>query len=366
MPSRSLAAIASAAIIYALLPARGAPADAPAKKPAAKPTPKERWSLAPLPPGLAAVATHAPYGAGDCSICHQSADPKAPGPVVKKGSALCFECHSEVEEMTKREHAHPPAVEACTACHNPHDARQPKMLHADVQVLCTNCHADQRALVESAPVKHGALSTGRKCANCHNPHGSSLEKLLIGLPFDLCMTCHGVDGVKDWTGKTLVNMKKWLEDNKNWHVPVASKDCSACHRVHGSENFRLLAEPFPPTFYAPFDLKNYALCFSCHDEHLVLEQQTTSLTGFRNGSKNLHFVHVNRPDRGRTCRACHEVHASNQAHHVREGVPFGARGWILKLNHTETPTGGACAKTCHETRSYDRVKPAPNRAEPVR
>jgi hypothetical protein len=63
-------------------------------------------------------------------------------------------------------------------------------------------------------------------------------------------------------------------------------------------------------------------------------------------------VHVNKADRGRTCRACHEVHASKQAHHIRDSVPYGAKGWALKINYTKTPTGGSCAKTCHDTKSY--------------
>jgi len=134
---------------------------------------------------------------------------------------------------------------------------------------------------------------------------------------------------------------------------VKAKDCTACHRPHGSANFRLLVAAYPPTFYSPYDRENYALCFRCHNERVFSEPETTTLTGFRKGSKNLHFVHVNKPDKGRTCRACHEVHASQQANHVREGVPFGPKGWILKLNYTRTPTGGSCAKTCHATRSYD-------------
>jgi predicted CXXCH cytochrome family protein len=213
--------------------------------------------------------------------------------------------------------------------------------------------------VAAAKVKHGALTTGRACANCHNPHGSEVEKLLARLPFDVCMRCHDKDDVTDWKGKKLVNMKRYLDENTHWHAPVAARDCSVCHEVHGGENFRLLAAPFPPTFYAPFDLQNYALCFTCHDEQMVTVRETTSLTGFRNGKKNLHAVHVNQTPRGRTCRACHEVHASNQVHHIRDGVPYGEKGYILHLHYTPTPTGGQCARTCHPTRAYvNRAAPA--------
>jgi hypothetical protein len=33
-------------------------------------------------------------------------------------------------------------------------------------------------------------------------------------------------------------------------------------------------------------------------------------------------------------------------------VPYGSAGWVLKINYTKTPTGGTCAKTCHETKTY--------------
>jgi hypothetical protein len=77
-----------------------------------------------------------------------------------------------------------------------------------------------------------------------------------------------------------------------------------------------------------------------------------TLTRFRNGDQNLHYLHDNKTERGRTCRACHEVHAAKQKHQIRDAVPYGPKGWMLKVNFTQTPTGGSCAKTCYETRSY--------------
>jgi predicted CXXCH cytochrome family protein len=197
--------------------------------------------------------------------------------------------------------------------------------------------------------------------NCHNPHATNVEKLLVQLPFDLCVSCHAVDGLKDEGGRSLTNFQRWLAENKEWHAPVAAKDCSSCHQPHGGPNFRLLVSAYPPEFYAPYDAKNYALCFGCHNDQAVKVAETDSLTGFRDGKRNLHFVHVNKLDRGRTCRACHEVHASKQAHHIRDGVPYGSKGWVLKINFTKTASGGSCARTCHDTKGYDR-KAAPARA----
>ena len=310
-------------------------------------------SLAPLPAKPAPASSHAPFEAGDCKICHQSADPKQPGPVIKKGPALCLGCHEEFAGVLKRPHTHAPALADCTNCHNPHNANYRKLLRQGPRVMCTNCHEKIGKIVSSAAVPHKAVSTGAQCTNCHDPHGSTVEKLLVQLPFDLCVSCHKVDTMSDAKGKKLQNIKVWLDNNKNWHGPVAAKDCSACHEPHGGAHFRLLKEDYPPEFYAPYDPRTYALCFSCHQEAAFSTAQTTTLTSFRNGAKNLHFVHLQQPGRGRTCRACHEVHASKQEHHIRDGVPYGSGGWVLKLHYKKTATGGSCEKTCHQERGYD-------------
>lgn len=308
--------------------------------------------IAPLPQAQI-VSAHAAYEADDCTLCHERNDRRDPGKISGPVNELCFGCHDEVRSLLEREFVHWPATDACTNCHNPHGSRHRKLLVDDTVTLCTSCHAEVGEYVAGAKVKHGAVTTGAACANCHNPHGSSVERLLVSNAFDVCLGCHSREGLRSADGRPLQNMKAWLDENPDWHAPVAAMDCSACHRPHGSANFRLLVAPYPESFYAPYSRESYRLCFGCHDERLVREPQTTRLTNFRNGSKNLHFVHVNKADRGRTCRACHEVHASRQPSHIREGVPYGPKRWILKLNYTRTATGGSCAKTCHETRSYD-------------
>lgn len=333
-PARRLALACAVAAALAAEPARAGSAVAPLR-------PSEVTSV------------HAAYETGDCALCHVRNDPKNPGKLSGPVNELCFGCHDEVRDLLKREVVHWAAADACTNCHNPHGSKQPKLLVDETVALCTSCHSDVGEHVASARVKHGAVTTGAKCANCHNPHGSSVEKLLVAYPFDLCLGCHSKEGMRSADGRSLANMKEWLAQNPDWHAPIKAKDCSACHRPHGSANFRLLVATYPEKFYAPYATETYRLCFGCHNERAFRAPETTTLTNFRNGAKNLHFVHVNKEDRGRTCRACHEVHASKQSHHIREGVPYGPKGWILRLNYVKTARGGSCAKTCHETRSYD-------------
>ena len=305
----------------------------------------------PLPPRTAVVSSHAPFEAGDCSLCHKSADPKAPGPVTKASPAVCLECHDEFNAVLKRAHVHAAAAADCTSCHNPHNARQPKLLRGSRVEVCTTCHAEVAKAMNGA-VKHQPVSAGAQCTTCHDPHGASVEKLLVRQPFELCIGCHSKDGLVGAGGRKLQNIKAWLDQNPEWHGPVAGRDCTGCHAPHGGDHFRLLKEDYPPEFYANYDARRYALCLSCHREEAFSTAQTTTLTDFRDGARNLHYVHLQQPGRGRTCRACHEVHASKQPHHIREGVPYGSAGWVLKLNYRKTATGGSCDKTCHGEKAY--------------
>jgi predicted CXXCH cytochrome family protein len=308
--------------------------------------------LTPIPDLQKPASAHSPYQDGDCSVCHKNKDPKDPGPILKRVNDLCLDCHDDFAKIMARKSTHEPAKINCVSCHNPHNSREPHLLVRESGALCLNCHTAISNLVANAKVKHDALTTGHKCANCHNPHAANVEHLLTKLPYDLCAGCHGQDGVKDDEGKTLTNIKKLLAENPHQHGPVQDKDCSACHTPHGGDNFRLLTKEYPAKFYSPYEPKLYALCFDCHEESIVKDAKTTTLTKFRNGDQNLHYVHVNKDERGRTCRACHEVHASQQSHQIRDAVPYGNSGYMLKINFTQTPNGGSCARTCHVTKSY--------------
>jgi predicted CXXCH cytochrome family protein len=313
------------------------------------------WSgrLAPLPTNEKPLTSHAPYDAGDCSLCHKSGDVQNPGPIKSAVNEMCLACHEDYKDVLGRKYGHVPTKDSCTNCHNPHNSKHPKLLAEETGTLCLTCHSAMKDKVEQATVKHDALTQGAQCASCHNPHGANVEHLLIQLPMQLCLQCHGKDDVVDRQGKKLTNMKKLLDQNPRHHGPIAAEDCSACHQPHGSKNFRLLTIEYPATFYSPYDAKLYALCFNCHEEKAFTTPETDELTQFRDQKRNLHYVHVNKSERGRTCRACHEVHACTQEHNIRDGVPYGSTGWLLKLNYIQTATGGSCEKTCHQTKTYD-------------
>jgi len=343
----------------ALAPAKPAAKAQPAKgQPAAKPQPAaastgDTSKLGSNAPVTNPAWSHAPFESGDCSICHVNKDPKNPGKLTMPVEELCLGCHDQIADLVKGHSAkHKPAQENCVYCHNAHNAPEKKLLKQKPPALCYGCHDKIQAEATKGKVKHDALTMGEGCANCHNAHGSDVEHLLISLPYDLCVNCHSKDDIPDHDGKKLTNFGKLLAENPVKHEPVAGKDCSACHTPHGSNNFRLLKEEYPAKFYSPYDPKNYALCYSCHNDQILAQPKTTTLTGFRDGDRNLHYVHVNKKSSGRTCRACHEVHASKQPHQIRDAVPFGPSSWLLKVNYKQLSDGGQCEKTCHATKRY--------------
>ena len=174
----------------------------------------------------------------------------------------------------------------------------------------------------ATPAVAGDWHTGASliCADCHVMHGSQehaystggvfvsigpnapYEYLLRNEVNDLCLSCHDREYTKG-AGK-VANMKELLAKNAIHHGPIKQKDCSGCHNAHGSKNFRMLREYFPDAFYAGYNPNNYKLCFMCHEKALASEERTTTMTGFRDGDRNLHAVHVNKTVKGRTCRAC--------------------------------------------------------------
>jgi len=222
--------------------------------------------------------------------------------------------------------------------------------------LCFNCHPDKRDHIKAVRTEHDAYKIEKKCLNCHDPHYTDLPKQLKDVPMNLCLKCH--DREVQAPDRKLISIKRWLEENRDWHGPIRQRDCPACHNPHGTDHFRLLKRVFPRDFYTGFALEKYELCFGCHEKTLVLDRFTTTLTGFRNGDQNLHFHHVNQATKGRTCRACHELHASNNPKHIRDGVPFGE--WEIPINYVKYANGGKCAPGCHVPRGYSRVTPVAN------
>ncbi len=298
---------------------------------------------------------HTPVATGSCTVCHDPHDAE-PQRSAAETADLCFQCHEATrDELETLDYIHAPVMSgSCADCHDPHGSDHTMHLIDDVPGLCYRCHEDIRTTVETATHEHSVAGEPGGCIVCHSPHASSVRFGLKSDSLTLCRSCHENE-ITNKDGDTITGFAHQVEGKKFLHGPVRQRDCGACHNSHGSNNDRLLIGEYSPEFYATFDLDNFQLCFSCHPQRGVLTEETTNLTDFRNGSRNLHYAHVNKVDKGRTCRACHATHGSDQPKHISEWIWFGE--WKLPIKFEKTASGGSCDSGCHSLRAYDRHTP---------
>ncbi len=302
---------------------------------------------------------HQPVELGVCKFCHKFVNPKEHTfKLFRTGMELCGSCHEEHTEdleqipsmdqlkekapqVAKGKYLHKPLEEGqCIDCHNPHSSDYKFLLSA--AKVGESCRGECHELSENVKNLHKPVADG-ECNLCHNSHSSNYRYLLINNQKPLCYSCHE-------------DTKAELDRSEYIHRPVVDMECSYCHAPHGNNYFRLLIKKYIPEFYALFDISNYDLCISCHQENTFLIEESENLTDFRNGKTNLHYLHVNMPEKGRTCRTCHATHASNEPKHLRKKVPYG--GWDIPIQFEKTETGGGCSPGCHIPRAYDRINPA--------
>jgi predicted CXXCH cytochrome family protein len=298
---------------------------------------------------------HGPVAAGECLTCHDPHGTDEPQMVRAVGADLCQRCHVEIKaRLAEKRFTHEPVKEDCSTCHNPHASRLKYQIRNDSSEQCLACHKTLRKELVTARVQHAAMTADRECLNCHDPHASDLGKQLKASSMDLCLSCH--DREVETPGGNVQNIKGWLQKHTDLHGPIRQQDCVGCHLPHNSDHFRLLRKDYPEKFYSAYDPKNYELCFTCHQPDMAQVERSATVTAFRDGDLNLHFLHVNRVEKGRTCRACHEAHSSSLPKHLRETVPFG--DWQLPVGFQQTPEGGGCTPGCHLPVQYSRSKPA--------
>lgn len=280
---------------------------------------------------------HKPVAAGECLRCHQQFNDNHPlgkdsmGFIVPK-EKLCAVCHGR---LLAKKVLHKPVGEGkCTDCHMAHSSDYKSLLKDSPPALCFRCHPKSHF---TGAFGHLPVTNG-ECLSCHDAHQSESKALLRKPGTELCFLCHDP---KLGVGKSI-------------HGPIKTGECYNCHAAHASENRKLLKAAAPTELYRPFSTDAFPLCFSCHNPELATENGDKA-TNFRNGERNLHVVHVNKPGKGRSCRMCHAPHTSEQDRLIYQRAPgFGT--WDIPIRYNSTPTGGSCSVGCHKTFRYDRVK----------
>ncbi len=289
---------------------------------------------------------------GSCTSCHQPHASDNDKLLRAKQPALCMTCHGNLKSsMQKAASVHGPAAVNCTACHNPHLALAGKGLKAGPPDLCVSCHTDFKPTLATMQKEHPEPLKQGSCLHCHDPHDAPQKELLKDTSEALCLACHKAD-VKKPDGTAVPGLGPQLSGDVHLHGPLAAHDCAACHNPHGNTQTSFLRGPYPTGLYADWTPDTYGFCFTCHDESLVTAKKTKTATEFRNGDENLHYVHVDRARKSRTCRICHQPHASTNEHLLRTSVPFGS--WELPIGWKAAPDGGSCAPGCHLPKTYSR------------
>ena len=299
---------------------------------------------------------HGPVAVGACNKCHDPHEAAEKNLLNSSVRNLCLKCHTDFAKALKESRvAHPPVKDGpCTSCHNPHGSPVNKLLKKKMPDLCVECHVEIGKKLTGVKVPHKPLKQEGSCGSCHSAHYSPNNRLLPIEEKDICLRCHDKDNMGT---PPLRNIKKDLAGKKYLHGPIEKGECKACHDPHGSDNFRMLRGTYPSELYAPYKDGLYGICLSCHEKNLLRFAETTIYTNFRNGSQNLHYVHVSNSRKGRTCRICHAPHASNGVKLIdKDGAKFGE--WYIPINFQISSTGGSCAPGCHKALQYDRNKPA--------
>lgn len=249
-------------------------------------------------------------------------------------SCATSQCHSG---LMAQNHAVPKGHDTCNHCHiNDSPTEKHPKIGGKSFVLAKDSCAECHPTTMDYDYLHPPVAAG-DCQACHTFHSTTPSLLKKDNEQELCYTCHQPVTKQ---GDTML------------HGDVAKQKCTSCHTPHGSFFKNLLTGSYSTDFFNDYDDKQYALCFQCHKIDLLLHPYTSYNTNFRDGKKNLHYVHVNRATRGRACKLCHEIHASTQPKLMAEAVTFGE--WVMPVHFIINEKGGQCTPGCHAQATYDR------------
>lgn len=297
-----------------------------------------------------------------CQMCHDGVQRQRFDHAERTGWSLaphhanleCCRCHGELKQFTS-------PTRSCHACHAQNRRAAPVGVEAQVvrsvdpgELDCLSCHDGIRKCLAQSTTVHGPATKLNGCTSCHDLAAERSPRPGPDHQDQLCLRCHS-QTAHTANGSAVASTLTLIGHAANKHRPVLEGRCTACHSPHGSAYPHLLVREFADGMYASFAVERYSLCFGCHDSKKIMSETTTTATGFRDGGRNLHAVHVNRA-KGRTCGVCHDPHASDNLMLIRDQVPFGESKWQLPINFEKSKVGGSCGPGCHGEKSYDRTR----------
>jgi len=316
-------------------------------------------------------ATDPSTGAG-CTLCHASHNAGGRARLLKFAAeeANCYQCHSasggakDIQSAANKFYNHP--MGATTGIHDPTE----NPLTAQKHVECSDCHNPHQALTTSAtaPVAPGSLAgvKGVSSAGTVLPFAATNE-------YEVCFRCHA--GNSFYATQTVLRQIQELDTrldfdplNPSFHPVLAIGKgnqvpslrtqfstssmiyCTDCHAnddisqakgPHGSNNKHILVARYEDDIYPlVFSEANYALCFRCHDQNVLLDPAKSAFP--------LHQSHV--VTNKVPCSVCHDPHGVPQA----RGATINANAHLINFDIRFVISGGKydsaaknCTVSCH-------------------
>lgn len=294
---------------------------------------------------------HPVYLEQRCTRCHVYPDSFWAPLLEKHPTALCLSCHFDVGwTFPEIQLAHPPEKSKCTICHSPHESRVRNRLKSEETLkACSICHKDFLEESNKMPYRHQHFELKTECGFCHTSHRRGLGKFVRENASESCLTCH--DMSIRYKGRFLENTAARLKTAPYVHKAMEKGSCPVCHTPHGSVQPFLLKAGYPAGAYENYTPEIYALCSQCHPKTLD-EFMDDEKTDFRHGALNLHRQHVVQIGRGRACHLCHQAHASERPHLLKDNIVF--KEWNAPFGFTAMDDGGSCVTPCHRDQTYKR------------
>jgi DmsE family decaheme c-type cytochrome len=158
---------------------------------------------------------------------------------------LCASCHQTSHQQNMRErNVHTANGINCSGCHSIHASnKHTTLLKQEEPGLCYSCHPGvegEFARSYRHPVSDGVM----KCSECHMKLGETRRELSLN-GTNVCTSCHA-----EFQGPFPFEHQATLD------FSTEEGGCLNCHAAHGSDNPRMLNQPYEPP--------HFQLCSQCH------------------------------------------------------------------------------------------------------
>jgi len=192
-----------------------------------------------------------------CTDCHPGdanhyEDDPEDYPMVNPATAdftvaarICASCHDNTHQQNMEErNPHPDNNVGCVDCHTVHGVKRAGLLKEKEVKLCYSCHSNVRGEF-AQPYRHPVWDEIVKCSDCHMSLAENKHLLSFARMDQACFQCHQYfQGPFPYEHQATIG----------WSAQEGG--CMACHRPHGSNNPRMLNQPYQSP--------DFALCSQCH------------------------------------------------------------------------------------------------------